>query len=138
MAPQWNSCKHFSQRVVKKFFLKPEQNAKKFRKLGGEIGEGSVDNITYSTEAAQTLALNALAWVLNSDEILQSFLEATGVYPQDLAKLAQTPSFLGAVLDFLMEDDQRVIGFCESGPYPLTSVQAARAALPGGQNMHWT
>ncbi len=97
-----------------------------------------MDNVTYSVEAAQTLALNALAWLLSSDELLQSFLLSTGAYPQDLANLAQTPAFLGEVLDFLMEDDQRVIAFCETGPYPLTSVQGARAALPGGQNIHWT
>lgn len=138
MAPQLNTYKHFSQQVVKKSFLKPEQNVKKLTNYGGECGEKSVDNITFGQDAAQTLALNALAWVLGSDDLLHSFLTTTGAYPKDLPQLAQTPLFLGAVLDFLMEDDQRVINFCATGPYPLTSVQAARMALPGAQYTHWT
>lgn len=97
-----------------------------------------MDNITKGNEASQTLALNALAWILQNDDLLQSFLSSTGAYPKDLAQLAQTPLFLGAVLDFLMEDDQRVINFCATGPYPLTLVQEARSALPGAQYTHWT
>ena len=88
--------------------------------------------------AAQTLALQALAWVLGQDELLGFFLSNTGASPSDLAQLAQTPLFLGAVLDFIMEDDARVINFCTDHSHPLTAVQSARAALPGAQYMHWT
>lgn len=138
MAPHLNICIHFSHQVVKKSFPKAEQSANNLTNHGGKSGENSVDNVTYSAEAAQTLALNALAWVLSSDDMMQTFLASTGVYPNDLANLAQTPLFLGAVLDFLMEDDQRVVDFCTTGALALTSVQAARLALPGAQCTHWT
>jgi hypothetical protein len=97
-----------------------------------------VDNIKMNSEAAQTLALQALAWVLGQDELLGFFLNSTGASPQDIAQQASQPLFLGAVLDFLMEDDQRVIDFCTQHALALTSVQVARAQLPGAQYMHWT
>jgi hypothetical protein len=97
-----------------------------------------VDKMTIGDQAAQTLALQALTWVLGQDELLGVFLSSTGAAPQDLGALAATPLFLGAVLDFLMEDDQRVIAFCTDHGHPLTSVQRARMSLPGAQYMHWT
>ncbi len=97
-----------------------------------------MDNIKFGAEAAQTMALEALAWVLGQDDLLGNFLNNTGASPNDLARLAGEPLFLAAVLDFLMEDDQRVIAFCADLNHPLTSVQSARAVLPGAQYMHWT
>jgi hypothetical protein len=46
--------------------------------------------------------------------------------------------FLGAVLDFLMEDDARVIGFCDEAGLPYGAVMQARGALPGGDVPNWT
>lgn len=129
---------HFSQQVVKKTFPKGEQNAKALNKHGGNSGENLVDNIKMNGDAAQVLALQALAWVLGQDDLLGYFLSATGAYPQDLGQLATQPLFMGAVLDFVMEDDQRVIAFCTAHNHPLTSVQNARMALPGAQYTHWT
>ena len=45
---------------------------------------------------------------------------------------------IGAVLDFLLEDDARVIGFCDTAALPYTAVMQARAALPGGELPNWT
>ena len=124
--------------MVKKSFPNVEQNANNLTKRGGKWGESSVDNIKIGADAAQVMALEALSWVLGRDDLLGNFLNNTGASPQDLAQLAKQPLFLGAVLDFIMEDDQRVTEFCEDHSRPLTSVQAARASLPGAQYMHWT
>lgn len=97
-----------------------------------------MENVTNSAQAAQTLALTALTWVLGQDALVGAFLGASGAAPQDLAQLAQTPLFQGAVLDFLMEDDARIMAFCDAHNLPYTSVQTARTALPGAQYMHWT
>jgi Protein of unknown function (DUF3572) len=129
---------HFSQEVVKKSFPNVEQNAKGLNKYGGNSGEKPVDNVKMNSEAAQILALEALTWVMGQDELIDNFLSTTGAYPKDLPQLASQPLFWGAVLDFLMEDDQRIIGFCSAHNHPLTIVQMARAALPGAQYMHWT
>lgn len=98
----------------------------------------SVDKITKPAQAAQTLALTALTWLLGQDDLVGAFLNASGAAPQDMAALAQTPLFQGAVLDFLMEDDARIIAFSDAQNLPYTAVQTARAALPGAQYMHWT
>lgn len=88
-------------------------------------------------EAAETLALEALMWLLNGEE-MDSFLNATGAARDQLAVLARDPAFLAGVLDFLLEADARVIGFCDATARGYLSVAEARTALPGGQLPHWT
>lgn len=88
-------------------------------------------------EAAETLALEAFMWLMQSD-LVDAFLNATGAGHGQLTTLAGDPVFLGSVLDFLMEDDARVIGFCDATSRPYLSVMEARAALPGGQLPNWT
>lgn len=89
-------------------------------------------------EPAQVLALQALAWIAGDEDRLAGFMATTGAAPDDLRARAADPDFLGAVLDFLLMDDQFIIGFCDSQGLPYTTPQAARAALPGGASFHWT
>jgi hypothetical protein len=96
------------------------------------------DNMVNRQESAETLALQAFSWLLGQDELVGLFLNATGAGQGQLTNLMQDPVFLGAVLDFLMEDDARVIGFCDSAGLAYPSVMQARQALPGGQLPNWT
>ncbi len=89
-------------------------------------------------EAAQTVALQALTWILGDPATLEAFLGATGVSAGDLGARAREPEFHGAILDFLLMDDQWVIGFCDASGHAYTVPMAARTALPGGQQEHWT
>lgn len=89
-------------------------------------------------ETAQTLALQALGWLASQDELFPAFLTASGAGLQDLAERAGDPEFLGAVLDFLLMEDQWVIAFCDAVGLPYSQPLAARAALPGGAGPHWT
>lgn len=89
-------------------------------------------------ESAEALALQALTWVLQDDEIMPRFLAATGAAPADLGQMAQDPLFLGAVLDFLLTEDSLVLAFAEAGRLRPDLVLQARAALPGGLDPHWT
>ena len=89
-------------------------------------------------EAAETLALEALAWLAGNDELWPVFLGATGAAASDLRDRAADPEFLGAVLDFLTMDDAWVMAFCTAAGRPFTAPLAARAALPGGALPHWT
>lgn len=118
--------------------LNQEENRKHLRNSGGKRGEKPVEKITNTKQSAEIMALSALTWVLGQDELVGAFLNATGAAPQDLAALTQTPLFQAAILDFLMEDDTRIIAFCDAQSLPYTSVQTARAALPGAQYLHWT
>lgn len=94
--------------------------------------------MSYTADAAETLALRVLAWIAASDDLLPVFLGSTGASEDDLRARATDPVFLGAVLDFLMMDDAWVIGFCDDAALPYERIMEARAALPGGEQVHWT
>lgn len=89
-------------------------------------------------ETAETVALQALAWMLADPDRAGAFLAATGAAPADLARSAADPAFLGAVLDVLLSDEAQVIAFCTESGLARDLPLAARAALPGGDAMHWT
>lgn len=87
---------------------------------------------------AETLALKALAWLVGEEALLGAFLAASGTSPDDLRQRAGEPDFLISVLDFLLMDDATVIRFCDAAGYAYTDPLAARHALPGGAETHWT
>lgn len=87
---------------------------------------------------AETIALKALAWILGNDDLLPVFLGATGAGEGDLKNRAQDPEFMGSVLDFLLMDDAWIMAFCEAEALKFTAPMSARAALPGGAEVHWT
>jgi hypothetical protein len=92
----------------------------------------------YSADAAQILALRALTWLLGEDELLPIFMASSGASEQDLRLRAGDPEFLGSVLDFLTMDDAWVMRFCDAEAVPYAHPLQARAALPGGEQLHWT
>ena len=81
--------------------------------------------------AAETVALQALAYLVSEEEALQGFLAQTGATADDLRRGAGTPQFLGGVLDFLLERDDRLLAFCDQVGVTPAQTQRARAALPG-------
>lgn len=87
---------------------------------------------------AEVVALKALGWLSGNDELMPVFLGATGATLDDLRDRAGEPEFLGSVLDFLTMDDAWVTVFCEAEGLPYETPLAARHALPGGGEMHWT
>ena len=89
-------------------------------------------------ESAETMALEALTWLAEDADRLGVFLNATGALPNDLAKNAGEPGFLGSVLDHLLTEDTLVIGFCDAHGLPYDAPMRARATLPGGAQWHWT
>ncbi len=89
-------------------------------------------------EGAETLGLRALAWLAVQDDLLQTFLGATGADVTEIREAAGDPSFLGAVLDFLLMDDAWIVAFCDAEGLAYEAPLAARQALPGGAQTHWT
>ncbi len=89
-------------------------------------------------ETAQILALQALGWIAADDEIFPQFMTMTGTSLADLRARAGEADFQGAVLDFLLQEDARVVAFCEAHGHPYTAPQAARMVLPGGAETFWT
>lgn len=94
--------------------------------------------MSYTQESAETLALQALGWLAGNDDLLPVFLGNSGLGEADVKERATDPLFLGAVLDFLMMDDAWVVAFCDAQRLPYAHLMAARQALPGGEQVHWT
>lgn len=89
-------------------------------------------------DAAETLALQALGWLVSNEELLPVFLGASGASLADLRGRARDPVFLASVLDFLLMDDAWIVAFCDAAGHSYEAPMAARQALPGGQQTHWT
>ena len=81
--------------------------------------------------AAETVALQALAFLVSEEEVLPEFLAHTGATVDDLRLGAGSPQFLGGVLDFLLERDDRLLAFCDQVGVTPEHAQRARTALPG-------
>lgn len=84
------------------------------------------------------MALQALAWIAASDDLMGVFLGATGSSAQMLREQAMDPAFLGSVLDFLLMDDAWITGFCDANKLDYRQPLVARQHLPGGEMPNWT
>jgi hypothetical protein len=89
-------------------------------------------------EMAEDLAVAALGWMAGEPDVLGAFLVASGLAPADLRRRAAEPEVLGAVLDFVLQEDARVLAVAGVAGVPPADLVAARAALPGGDLPHWT
>lgn len=89
------------------------------------------NNTAMTMQSAEILALDALRFLAADTERLGGFLAATGTGPADLKELAGDPVFLGAVIDYMMQDESLIFLFAESADVAPEALQAARRALPG-------
>ncbi|NIZ13447.1 DUF3572 domain-containing protein [Phaeobacter sp. HF9A] len=92
----------------------------------------------FSADQAEVFGLKALSWLASNEELMPVFLGSSGASLEDLRARAADPVFLGAVLDFLLMDDAWVLACCEALEAAPDTLIAARAALPGGEQVHWT
>ncbi len=91
-----------------------------------------------SPERAQTIALQALGWLVGNEDLCPVFLGATGSSVDDLRNQAGDPAFQASVLEFLTNDDAWVIQFCDTVDLAYNQPLMARYALPGAEAVHWT
>lgn len=82
--------------------------------------------------AAETLALQALVFILAEDDRRNRFLGITGLDGDAVRALPGDPAGLGAVLDHLLGWEPELLAFCAETEVPPTRVAAARRLLPGG------
>ncbi|MXU63845.1 DUF3572 domain-containing protein [Oceanomicrobium pacificus] len=87
---------------------------------------------------AELIAVQALLWMAGEPEMMAGFLGASGASATDLRGRAQDPEFLGFLLDYLLMDDRAVEQFCQTIDLPPDQLAQVRAALPGGEAVHWT
>ena len=80
-------------------------------------------------EAAESLAIQALAFIAGDTARIGPFLAATGIGPDMIRAAAREPDFLGGVLDYMAGDDALLIAFAnETGVSPF-DVPVARDIL---------
>lgn len=91
-----------------------------------------------SRQRAELIGLWAVAWLAQEDELFQVFMGSTGANEADIRASVQNVEFQAAVLDFLLMDDAWITAFCQAHELEADTALMARAALPGGQQMHWT
>lgn len=92
----------------------------------------------FGGDQAETLALQALAWLAGDEDLLGAFLAASGLGPHELMARAGEPEVLAAVMDFILAEDGRVGSFCATAGLACDRLAAVRAALPGGDAPAWT
>lgn len=90
------------------------------------------------SDAAQAIALRALARIASDETELERLLVQSGLAPRSLRARASDPTFLGFVLDFVMGDEARARTLAEAEGLRPEDLTRARAALPGGDAPYWT
>ena len=80
-------------------------------------------------EAAETLAIAALAFIAAEPERLEGFLGATGLTVDRLRELANAPDFLGGVLEHMLADESLLLAFANSAAVDPAAIARARNAL---------
>jgi hypothetical protein len=80
---------------------------------------------------AETIALNALGFLVDSTEALDRFMHQSGVDATTIRARTQERDFLAAVLDFLMANEALLMDFCETTRTEPKVVQRAIYELSG-------
>ncbi len=89
-------------------------------------------------DRAETIALQALAWLIADKDLCGQFLAATGASAEALRDGLSDPAFLAAVLGFVTEVDDRIIALCDATGLGYDQPLRALHALPGQALPHWT
>ena len=84
-----------------------------------------------TTEAAETLALTALAFLAGDPARLVRFLNLTGFSAETLRQSAAEPATLASVLEYLLADEPLLLVFAADHGLDPTDVSRAQMVLGG-------
>ena len=90
-----------------------------------------------NADRAETIALQALAWIAADEELLPRLAGATGLSLGEAREQAQDPAFLAGILEFLCMEDRWIQRFCDDQGLPYDTPMKALMALPGQQRDEW-
>lgn len=93
--------------------------------------------MAYTIEQAQDLATEILLTLVERPEDLSHFMGASGLAPDDLRQIAQRPDIAVFLLDFVVENDERIHEFAQALQLRPQDVMAARTALAGPGSYGW-
>lgn len=83
------------------------------------------------------IGAHALTFLAERPEDFLRFLSTSGADLDDVRARAGDAEFLGFALDFVLSEETLAQDFCIAAEASPERVQAARAALPGGDLPHW-
>ena len=84
-----------------------------------------------SPAEAEAIATQALAYIAGDPARLGRFLAESGLGPENLRKAARDPSFLPAVLDYVLSHEHDLIEFAAMSGIDPNAVGGARQVLAG-------
>jgi hypothetical protein len=82
-----------------------------------------------SRESAESLAVQALAFLAAEPDRLGRFLAETGIAPDAIRGAATSPGFLMGVLDHLLADERLLTAFADEAGIGYETVGRARGVL---------
>ena len=87
-----------------------------------------------TAEVAESLAIQALAFLAGESEQLGRFLAITGIGPEGVRSAAREPQFLAGVLEYVTGDEPLLVAFATQIGIDPADLARARAALGGRTN----
>ena len=84
-----------------------------------------------SRKSAEILGLQALGWLAEVPGALERLLGASGMDAGELKAAAGEPHVLGAILEFLLANEDLLLDFCADRALKPGQVHAARHVLEG-------
>ncbi len=90
-----------------------------------------------SADSAHDLAMAGLIYIVERPELAATFLGATGLQVQDLREMAGQPEMSLHVLDFLLEDDSRVLDAANELDVRPQDFLSARVVMAGPGSYGW-
>lgn len=89
-------------------------------------------------DQVHTLCLQALTWIAGQEDLVSGFFAQSGTSADELRARITEPEFLAAILDFILTEDQFVLGLARELGIAPDEIIRARSLLPGGDVPHWT
>jgi len=80
-------------------------------------------------EAAEMLAIQALAFISEEPERMAAFVSVTGMEADVIRDAARSPDFLVGVLEHMLGDESLLIAFADSAGIDPAGLARARKAL---------
>ncbi|MBM3608219.1 MAG: DUF3572 family protein [Alphaproteobacteria bacterium] len=94
---------------------------------------GFARNQAMNLQGAETIAVQALAWLAEEPGRIGGFLAQSGIDPASLRKAAGEPAFLAAILDHLCQNEPDLLTFAANAGLSPMEIDRARLILAGPQ-----
>ncbi|PCI45995.1 MAG: hypothetical protein COB49_09380 [Alphaproteobacteria bacterium] len=91
-----------------------------------------------NNDQAEIIGLQALSHMAGDAEILTAYLRLSGITPEDLKNSAADPATLGSILDYFLQNEKRLIAFCDAAGIAPNQLEQARLCLPGGETFPYS